>query len=112
MKEIINFDVRLKDLMNLGEHAKGFGKLKALFLLLKTFWYRLDDKKEQVEREDRIRIGSVYVFLDDDGVLHMDFVTRFNFENKDAYHKAFEILALMPDDISLPEEFLALEEQD
>lgn len=103
MKEIFSFDVRLKDLMNLGEQAQTFGKLKALFAILKRSWYSLEDKAAEEERWNRIRIGSVEVFLDDSGALHMDFVTRYSFAQNS---RAIELLALLPDDIELPDDFL------
>jgi hypothetical protein len=81
MKNIFRFDVTLKDLMNLGQRAKDFTELNAVFAGLHAFWYNLDDKEAQKERENRIRVGSVKVYLDDEYHLHIDFITRFNLEN-------------------------------
>jgi hypothetical protein len=81
------FDVRLKDLMNLEKQSENFSKLHLLFTLLDHYWYNIGDKstrkgrKDRQERRNQIRIGSVSVFLDDDGALHLDFCTRFSFKN-------------------------------
>jgi hypothetical protein len=90
MNKLFSFDVRLKDLMNLGERAKEVKKLDLIFMLLKGSWYTLkNDPNAEQERWDRIRVGSVDVYLDEGKNLHLDFVTRFHFENSP------EILALL-----------------
>jgi len=79
MNQIFRFDVTLKELMNLGVRAKESKKLDLIFNLLQKFWYDLEDKHDQEERENRIRVGSVEVYLDEDSHLHIDFLTRFSF---------------------------------
>ncbi len=92
-KKLFTFDVTLKELMNLKEYAKEFPKLGATFSLLKMFWYNLPDKIDAIKRWNGIRVGSIYVFLDDDNSLHLDFVTRFRFADKTPYLDAFDLVA-------------------
>jgi hypothetical protein len=82
MKDLFQFDVRLQDLLHLGDQAKDFSTLRTLFRLLDHWWYDDSDKDRSEERRKNIRIGSVHVFLDDEGSLHLDFNTRFSFANE------------------------------
>lgn len=81
MNKLFRFDVRLKDLMNLGEQTKEVTKLDLIFTLLKGFWYNLKDKKAEEERWNNIRVGSIEVYLDEHKHLCFEFVTRFQFQN-------------------------------
>lgn len=83
MDRLFSFDVTLQDLMNLGARAKDVVKLEAIFLLLRKFWYDLGDElsEEEQERWNRIRVGSIDVYLDDDQHLCFEFATRFTFTN-------------------------------
>ena len=81
MEKLFRFDVRLKDLMNLGEMGEKSEKLGLIFEILRGFWYTLEDKVREQERWNRIRIGSVDVYLDEDKSLCMKFTTRFTFQN-------------------------------
>lgn len=100
MKKLFDFDVTLKDLMHLGERAKEVTRLGAVFSLLKIFWYNLKDRDKEAEakRWNRIRVGSIYVFLDDDNHLHIDFVTRFNLTAATAYIDALELISRIDPD--------------
>lgn len=82
-EELFTFDVTLKDLVNLGQRAKDVPQLDAIFLLLEKYWYSLPDShpEEEEERWNRIRVGSIDVYLDDDKHLCMEFSTRFQFQN-------------------------------
>lgn len=71
----------MKDLLNLEEYSKEFPKLDLIFRLLSRFWYTLEDKSHEEERWDKIRVGSMEVYLDQDKHLCMKFITRFSFEN-------------------------------
>lgn len=73
--------------MNLGHRAKDVKKLDVVFDALHAYWYNLKDKKAQEERENRIRVGSVEVYLDDEYHLHIDFITRFHLENSKPFLK-------------------------
>lgn len=95
MKTDFFIDVTLKDLMNLGKRAAEVKQLDFIFNLLQNYWYNLEDKKEQEERENRIRVGSIWVYLDDDGALHLDFVTRFGFKDKDKVGQFLSLLKKM-----------------
>lgn len=81
MEKLFSFDVRLKDLMNLGDMGKEFEKLGLMFEILKGFWYTLEDKVREQERWNSIRVGSMDVYLDEDKTLCMKFYTRFTFKN-------------------------------
>jgi hypothetical protein len=81
-KMLFSFDVRLKDLLHLGDMAKTFSKLEALFKALDLWWYDLSNEDKSEQRRNNIRIGSVNVLLDDDGALHLDFCTRFSLKNE------------------------------
>lgn len=99
-KDLFRFDVTLKDLLNLRERAKEFPRLAAVFFLLKTFWYKLSDQASEAERWNRVRVGSIEVFLDEDDHLHLDFITRFNWTNAKSYLEALDLIAKSgPEDI-------------
>ena len=87
-KDLFFVDVTLKDLMNLGERAKDILKLRMLFTLLEKYWY--GDKEKDLDRWNRIRIGSIWIYLDKNNALHLDFVTRFAFENSPEFLKILE----------------------
>lgn len=78
MKKLFDFDVTLKELENLGKKAKQIDKLADLLQFLQILWYGDDLEEEIVERENRIRIGTVYIFFDENDILHFDFRTRFH----------------------------------
>lgn len=78
-KKLFFCDITLKELKNLDEYAKNVPRLEVVFELFQHFWYNLDDKKRQAERENDTRMGSIWVYLDDDGVLHLDITPRFSF---------------------------------
>ena len=92
MKNIFRFDVTLNDLMNLGRRAKDVKELEVVFTALHTFWYNLEDKKKQEERENRIRVGSVEVYLDDEYHLHIDFITRFNLQHAKPFLQLLDLI--------------------
>lgn len=71
--------------MNLGDRAEVVEKLAGIFMLLEKFWY--GDRKKDPERWFKIRIGSVSVYLDEGNQLHLDFTTRFHFENSSEFLK-------------------------
>jgi hypothetical protein len=104
MKKLFTFDVTLKELMDLRSVAKEFHRLSAVFSLLKLFWYNLSDKKDQIRRWNRIRVGSVQVFLDDDNLLHLDFFTRFNLSAYKPFLDALDLISVSEDDSNFPDE--------
>lgn len=93
MKQLFRFDVTLGELMNLYGRAKEVSKLGAVFSLLKMFWYNLKDKQENKERWNRIRVGSINVYLDDEDHLHLDFITRFHLGNSQPFLNALDLIA-------------------
>jgi hypothetical protein len=98
MKNLFRFDVTLQELLHLGDLAKNFSRLRVLFSLLDHWWYDLSDKKRSEERRKNIRIGSVNVFLDDDGGLHLDFITRFGFKDEPGAVELLENLSKLNGD--------------
>jgi hypothetical protein len=91
MKKLFSFDVTLRELMYLG--SKKTPQLGLIFEFLKQFWYVIEGRLD-MERWDNIRIGSVDVFLDQDGHLHLDFMTRFHLNGKP---KTLEFLDALKD---------------
>jgi hypothetical protein len=90
MNKLFGFDVRLKDLMNLGKYARQVPKLEVIFKFLESYWYTLEDKAAEEERWNNIRVGSVDVYLDKDQHLCMEFSTRFQFQNSPEVLKFLE----------------------
>jgi hypothetical protein len=86
MKKLFDFDVTLKDLDSLSQHP--FDKVQVIMTFLKTFWFERSGGSNP-EYWDRVRVGTIQVFLDDDNHLHLDFHTRFSLTN---YPKITEIL--------------------
>ena len=103
-KDLFRFDVTLKDLLNLRSCALDIPRLAAVFTLLKTFWYKLSDKASEAERWNRIRVGSIEVFLDEDDHLHLDFITRFNWTNAKPYLEALDIISKSESMKDIPDE--------
>ena len=81
MSKLFGFDVTLKDLMNLGGRAKDVTKLDLIFKFLNGFWYSQADEKNNSERWNNVRIGSIDVSLNEQKNLCIDFTTRFQFQN-------------------------------
>lgn len=86
--KLFNFDVTLKDLMNLGERAQKVEKLKMLFVMLEKIWY--PNKEDQQHRWNDIRIGSVDVYVDKDNQINMNFTTRFDIGDSPEAMKVLE----------------------
>lgn len=69
----MEIDVTYNQLVSLKEaNSKS---IETLLHLLREFWCN------NPERQDEVRIGTINVYLDKDDALHLDFSTRFSFEN-------------------------------
>jgi hypothetical protein len=92
MRKLFSFDVRLKDL----ESLRGNNSIKVRMIMdfLETFWFEGQGGLDP-EYWDRVRIGSVDVYLDDQNHLHLDFVTRFHLGN---YPEIIKVLKLFNDE--------------
>lgn len=86
MKKIFNFDVPLKALEGFKENKSN--KVKFILDFLKSFWFD-HNGGSSLEYWDRVRVGSVEVYLDDENHLHLDFITRFSLGN---YPELIEVL--------------------
>lgn len=93
MKKLFEFDVTLKDLDSLSQHS--FDKVQIIMIFLNTFWFEHLGGSSP-EYWDRVKIGTMQVFLDDDNHLHLDFATRFSLTN---YPKIIEILEELKDEM-------------
>lgn len=89
MKKLFSFDVRLNDLESLNN--AGFKKTATLLEFLKAFWFRGAGGSDP-DYLDKVRVGTVGVFLDDEEHLHLDFVTRFSLRNYPEILKELEAL--------------------
>ena len=79
MKKLFSFDVCLKHLEGLRGNKSS--KVKMVMDILKYFWFEGQGGSDP-EYWDRVRVGAVDVYLDDENHLHLDFVTRFHLENE------------------------------
>lgn len=70
-KELWTFDVTLHELKNPQEHWA----TEPVFEFLKQHWI-----EPHPERERDMQVGTVYVFVDEEGHLHMDFCSRFTLD--------------------------------
>lgn len=89
-KDIGSQDITYKELEKYGEAGTPYMEL--VLKILHTFWVGNNE-----ERADDVRIGSVDFFFDEDGHLHLDFVSRFSFNDNQrksiikAFDEAMEI---------------------
>ena len=70
------------------EELKSFSKnefLRDIIEPLEEAWVG-----DNSERESNVHIGSVYVYLDQEDHLHIDFVTRFHFANDPGLKKTLQ----------------------
>lgn len=81
-KPIADIDVTFADIKSLGEKHS----LYPIIEFLRASW--VGDNKE---RETNCRIGTMYVYFDKDGAMHMNFISRTNFpkETQTKILKAF-----------------------
>lgn len=56
-------------------------KLDQLFSHLTNRWYIKNDGEIDKERWAHTRIGTCNVYLDDEGMLHLDFMTKFSLKD-------------------------------
>lgn len=78
MNKLFSFDVRLKDLESLRGNRSI--EVQSIMDFLKAFWFEGQGGSDP-EYWDKVRVGSVDVYLDDDNHLHLDFITRFHLGN-------------------------------
>lgn len=78
MKKLFSFDVTLEELSNLLSHK--YAKAQLVLEFLKNFWY-VDQGGSDKSYLNKVRVGSIDVFIDNDGHLHLDFITRFSLKN-------------------------------
>lgn len=83
MKKIFSCDVSIKELMSL--YTSKSSKLKDVLYFLEEYLIGSDEDPSKSDRDKSIgtNVGSINVFLDDDGKLHLDFVTKFDLVSKD-----------------------------
>ena len=79
---IADIDVTFADLKDPSAKASLFPIIE----FLRAFW--VGDNKD---RETNCRIGTMYVYFDEDGAMHMDFATRFTLP-KDSQGKMLKAL--------------------
>jgi len=92
MQKLFSFDVTLKELESLrGNKAD---KVQLIMDFLKSFWMKGNGGNDP-EYWDRVRVGSVDVYLDEQDHLHLDFVTRFHLGN---YPQILEALSALKED--------------
>lgn len=78
MEKLFSFDVTLEMLDSLRGNQSD--KVKFIMDFIKLFWFEKQGVSDP-EYWNRVRVGSVDVYLDDGAQLHLDFVTRFHLEN-------------------------------
>lgn len=92
MKKLFYFDVTLKELESLRGNKSE--KVQTILDFLKVFWFEGSGGSDP-EYWDRVRVGTVNVYLDDSDQVHLDFVTRFHLGN---YPKIKEMLSKLSEE--------------
>jgi hypothetical protein len=91
VEKLFSFDVTLEMLESL--RINKFDKVEFVLDFLKKFWMERSGGNDP-EYWNRVRVGSVDVYLDDGNQLHLDFVTRFHLDN---YPEIIELLKKVKD---------------
>lgn len=76
--KLFSFDVTLEMLDGLRDNK--FEKVQFIMDFLKEFWFVRMGGSDP-EYWNKVRVGSVDVYLDDSNQIHLDFTTRFHLNN-------------------------------